>query len=45
MVTDVSCKSICDVVCRPRENEQARNELERAVEMFWESGLPSPRVT
>nr|XP_009402681.1 PREDICTED: uncharacterized protein LOC103986396 [Musa acuminata subsp. malaccensis] len=28
---------------RPRENEQARNELERAVEMFWESGLPSPR--
>ncbi|KAJ8504084.1 hypothetical protein OPV22_004970 [Ensete ventricosum] len=28
---------------RPRENEKARNELERAVEMFWESGLPSPR--
>ncbi|URE02228.1 hypothetical protein MUK42_24905 [Musa troglodytarum] len=24
-------------------NEKARNELERAVEMFWESGLPSPR--
>lgn len=28
---------------RPEENERARNELERAVQMFWESGLPSPR--
>ncbi|WOL12432.1 hypothetical protein Cni_G21199 [Canna indica] len=28
---------------RPQENEKARNELERAVQMFWESGLPSPR--
>nr|XP_019703359.1 thioredoxin-like fold domain-containing protein MRL7L homolog, chloroplastic isoform X3 [Elaeis guineensis] len=27
----------------PEENERARNELERAVQMFWESGLPSPR--
>ncbi|RWW36593.1 hypothetical protein BHE74_00058394 [Ensete ventricosum] len=43
MVSNVNCISICDVVCRPRENEKARNELERAVEMFWESGLPSPR--
>ncbi|XP_042378228.1 thioredoxin-like fold domain-containing protein MRL7L homolog, chloroplastic [Zingiber officinale] len=28
---------------RPSENERARNELERAVQMFWQSGLPSPR--
>uniref|UniRef100_A0A1D1ZBH0 Aggrecan core protein n=1 Tax=Anthurium amnicola TaxID=1678845 RepID=A0A1D1ZBH0_9ARAE len=28
---------------RPRENERARSELEKAVQMFWESGLPSPR--
>ncbi|KAK1315411.1 hypothetical protein QJS10_CPA06g01512 [Acorus calamus] len=28
---------------RPRENEKAREELEKAVKMFWESGLPSPR--
>ncbi|XP_078434657.1 thioredoxin superfamily protein isoform X2 [Wolffia australiana] len=28
---------------RPRENERARLELEKAVQMFWESGLPSPR--
>ncbi|XP_073000525.1 thioredoxin-like fold domain-containing protein MRL7L homolog, chloroplastic isoform X1 [Typha latifolia] len=28
---------------RPKENEMARNELEKAVQIFWESGLPSPR--
>ncbi|XP_020252196.1 uncharacterized protein LOC109829513 isoform X1 [Asparagus officinalis] len=28
---------------RPRENENARIELERAIKMFWETGLPSPR--
>ncbi|XP_008788276.2 thioredoxin-like fold domain-containing protein MRL7L homolog, chloroplastic isoform X1 [Phoenix dactylifera] len=28
---------------KPEENERARSELERAVQMFWESGLPSPR--
>ncbi|KAJ3708239.1 hypothetical protein LUZ61_011944 [Rhynchospora tenuis] len=28
---------------RPKENVKARNELVKAVEMFWESGLPSPR--
>ncbi|CAA7396596.1 unnamed protein product [Spirodela intermedia] len=28
---------------RPGENERARSELERAVHMFWESRLPSPR--
>ncbi|KAK8946888.1 hypothetical protein KSP39_PZI006612 [Platanthera zijinensis] len=28
---------------RPRENVVARDELERAVKLFWETGLPSPR--
>lgn len=28
---------------RPRENEKARIELEKAVKMFWDTGLPSPR--
>nr|CAD1832186.1 unnamed protein product [Ananas comosus var. bracteatus] len=28
---------------RPKENEKARNELEKAVQMFWQAGLPSPR--
>lgn len=28
---------------RPRENVAARDELERAVKLFWETGLPSPR--
>ncbi|KAK1266958.1 hypothetical protein QJS04_geneDACA015590 [Acorus gramineus] len=28
---------------RPRENEKAREELEKAVKMFWDAGLPSPR--
>ncbi|KAK8946887.1 hypothetical protein KSP39_PZI006611 [Platanthera zijinensis] len=27
----------------PRENVVARDELERAVKLFWETGLPSPR--
>ncbi|KAG6476184.1 hypothetical protein ZIOFF_065420 [Zingiber officinale] len=28
---------------KPLENEKAKNELERAVQMYWQSGLPSPR--
>ncbi|XP_039122355.1 thioredoxin-like fold domain-containing protein MRL7L homolog, chloroplastic isoform X4 [Dioscorea cayenensis subsp. rotundata] len=28
---------------RPKENEKARIELEKAVQMFWDTGLPSPR--
>ncbi|XP_031474920.1 thioredoxin-like fold domain-containing protein MRL7L, chloroplastic [Nymphaea colorata] len=28
---------------RPKENERARNHLEKAVQIFWDSGLPSPR--
>lgn len=28
---------------RHRENEKARVELEKAVKMFWDTGLPSPR--
>ncbi|CAN6485106.1 unnamed protein product [Victoria cruziana] len=28
---------------RPKENERARNDLEKAVQIFWDSGLPSPR--
>ncbi|KAG0476696.1 hypothetical protein HPP92_013537 [Vanilla planifolia] len=28
---------------RPRENVRARDELEKAVKVFWETGLPSPR--
>ncbi|KAJ1703760.1 hypothetical protein LUZ63_003539 [Rhynchospora breviuscula] len=28
---------------RPKENGKARNELVKAVEMIWQSGLPSPR--
>ncbi|KAM0946461.1 putative thioredoxin-like domain-containing protein MRL7/MRL7L [Dioscorea sansibarensis] len=28
---------------RPKENEKARIELEKAVRMFWDTGLPSPR--
>ncbi|ERN20178.1 hypothetical protein AMTRI_Chr06g178900 [Amborella trichopoda] len=28
---------------RPQENEKARNELEKAVRIFWDSRLPSPR--
>ncbi|KAJ6816435.1 uncharacterized protein M6B38_416745 [Iris pallida] len=28
---------------RPSENEKARAELEKAIKMFWETGLPSPR--
>jgi hypothetical protein len=30
--------------CRPQENEMARAELTKAIEMFWEHNLPSPRV-
>ncbi|AQK93752.1 Thioredoxin superfamily protein [Zea mays] len=29
---------------RPQENETARAELTKAIEMFWEHNLPSPRV-
>ncbi|XP_058094391.1 thioredoxin-like fold domain-containing protein MRL7L, chloroplastic [Magnolia sinica] len=28
---------------RPRENEKLRNELVKAVQIFWDSRLPSPR--
>ncbi|TVU01074.1 hypothetical protein EJB05_53485 [Eragrostis curvula] len=28
---------------RPKENEMARDELVKAIEMFWEHNLPSPR--
>ncbi|XP_077215390.1 thioredoxin-like fold domain-containing protein MRL7L, chloroplastic [Tasmannia lanceolata] len=28
---------------RPRENEKLREELEKAVQIFWDSRLPSPR--
>ncbi|KAF8719745.1 hypothetical protein HU200_024500 [Digitaria exilis] len=28
---------------RPQENEMARTELTKAIEMFWEHNLPSPR--
>ncbi|GJM88611.1 hypothetical protein PR202_ga04690 [Eleusine coracana subsp. coracana] len=28
---------------RPKENETARDELVKAIEMFWEHNLPSPR--
>ncbi|KAH0462265.1 hypothetical protein IEQ34_009840 [Dendrobium chrysotoxum] len=28
---------------RPKENVRARDELEKAVKLFWETGLPSPR--
>ncbi|XP_020591429.1 uncharacterized protein LOC110032217 [Phalaenopsis equestris] len=28
---------------RPKENVRARDELEKAVKFFWETGLPSPR--
>ncbi|WVZ98564.1 hypothetical protein U9M48_043992 [Paspalum notatum var. saurae] len=28
---------------RPKENEMARAELTKAIEMFWEHNLPSPR--
>ncbi|KAJ0972188.1 hypothetical protein J5N97_020147 [Dioscorea zingiberensis] len=28
---------------RPKDNEKARIELEKAVELFWNTGLPSPR--
>ncbi|KAJ8644461.1 hypothetical protein MRB53_006209 [Persea americana] len=28
---------------RPRENEKLQDELDKAVQVFWNSGLPSPR--
>lgn len=31
-------------IFRPKENERIRNELEKAVHIIWNCGLPSPRV-
>lgn len=31
--------------CRPKENENARQELEKAVQIIWNCSLPSPRVS
>lgn len=30
---------------RPKENEKIRDELEKAVQIIWNCGLPSPRVS
>lgn len=30
---------------RPKENEKLRDELEKAVHIIWNCGLPSPRVS